>query len=364
MQSNLNHQTYKFVDEKDADASAWVFTNPKEGMTKVHIKLPELRPHELRIKVTFTGLCHTDIHTVREDWGKCTYPIAPGHEVVGEVTQVGSDVKDFNIGDKVGFGVRRQACGSCRACTTGLEQCCSSPDLEQRPTYGPKFWGGYASHMQQPADWFFKVPAGLPENKIPPLFCAGITTYAPIAKFAKPGQEVAVLGIGGLGHMAVQYAKAWGCKVTAFTSSKGKEEFIKGLGADRVVVSTPETLQQEAKKFDLILNTLPSTEDLDPYLRLTALAGTFVQMGIPAHANKPKMNPGILVSSHINFTGSLIGTRKETYEMLEFSAKHNIIPMCEEFEYDKFPEAFERLENGKPIFRCVVDASHAHNHSH
>ena len=245
----LTHPTYQLASENQADASAWIFTDPKKGMTKVHIKFPELKPNELRIKVTYTGLCHSDLHTVRQDWFPCPYPIAPGHEVVGVVTKVGSSVTKFRIDDRVGFGCNRESCGKCKLCKSGCEQLCFTinTQLEQSLTYGPKYWGGYASHMQQPADWFFKLPSGLPENKIPPLFCAGITLYTPIAKYAKPGNEVAVLGIGGLGHLGVQYAKAWGCKVTAFTSSKGKEELIKKLGADRVVVGTAETCKQEAE---------------------------------------------------------------------------------------------------------------------
>ncbi len=360
MQSNLTHPTYQFVSEKEANASAWIFTSPTEGMTKVHIKLPDLKPNELRIKVTYTGLCHSDLHTVRQDWGPCPYPIAPGHEVVGEVTQIGSDVTNLRIGDRVGFGCLREACGTCGPCVQNAEQLCNSTQIEQQYTYGPKFWGGYASHMQQPAEFFFKLPPNLPENKIPPLFCAGITLYAPIARFAKPGQNVAVLGIGGLGHMGVQYAKAWGCNVTAFTSSKDKEEFIKKLGADRVVVTSLETLQQEAGKFDLILNTLPSNDDLGTYILLTAKLGTFVQLGVPPTATSASFNPALLLFRHINFTGSLVGSRKETAEMLEFSAKHNIVPLCEEFDYEKFPEAFDRLENGRPIFRCVVNVNHTH----
>jgi len=361
MQANLTHQTYKFVSEQEADASAWVFTDPKQGMTKVHVKLPEVRPHEIRIKITYTGLCGTDLKHVRGEWGPSPYPVAPGHEVVGEITHIGSDVKDLKVGDKVGYGPIRESCGKCKACLGGVEQLCRAPSQEQHGTYGPKFWGGYASHMQQPADWCFKIPANLPESKIPPLFCAGVTAYAPIARYAKAGQEVAVLGIGGLGHMAVQYAKAWGCKVTAFTSTAGKEEFIKNLGADKIVVTSPETLKQEAGKFDLVLNTLPDTADFRSLIMLASVLGTFVQLGMPAIGKQACFNPILLAMNHVNFTGSGAGSRKEIAEMLEFSAKHNIVSVCEEFDFEKFPEALDKLENGKPIFRCVVDATHCHH---
>ena len=336
----LTHETYTFVSQKKADASAWVFTDPTKGMRKVHIKFPEIKPNELRIQVTYTGLCHSDLHVVRQDWFPCTYPIAPGHEVVGVVTKVGSSVTKFKIGDRVGFGCNREACGKCKACKNNCEQLCFvlNPQLEQAFTYGPKFWGGYSSHMQQPADWFFKLPSNLPENKIPPLFCAGVTTYTPVAKYAKKGDEVAVLGVGGLGHMAVQYAKAWGCKVTAFTSSKSKEEFIKKLGADRVVVGNAETYKQEAGKFDVVLNSLPDSEDFNQYIGLTAPLGTFVQLGLPKFSKPANINPASVIFGHIKFTGSMTGSRRDIEDMLAFSAKHNIVPLCEEFDYKNFPK--------------------------
>jgi len=285
--------------------------------------------------------------------------MCPGHEILGVVTHVGADVKDFKIGEKVGFGCQRQACGTCDNCNAGFEQLCSA-SMEQKFTYGPKFWGGYSTAVQHPYDFFFKIPEGLPDAQIPPLFCAGVTTYAPIARHAKAGQEVAVLGIGGLGHMAVMYAKAWGCKVTAFTSSKDKEEFIKKLGADRVVIANEETYKQEAGKFHLVLNTLPTGDHLNALVGLTKALGHFIQLGAPS-ADKPiQFNPSQLIFGHINFTASLIGSRKEIREMLDFSAKHKIVPMCEIFDFADFPKAFDRLEHGRPQFRCVVDSTKAY----
>ena len=357
--TKLSHSTYKFVDEKEAYAFAWIFIDAKSPMKKVAIKLPELKPNEIRAKVVYVGLCHSDLHLVRGDWGFCPYPIAPGHEIVGEITNLGSDVKDFKVGETVGFGCQRECCGQCEPCKTTADNLCTSKNLEQKYTYGPKYWGGYATSFQQPADFFFKLPKGLPLERVPPLFCAGITTYAPIARYAKPGQEVAVLGIGGLGHMAVMYAKAWGCKVTAFTSSKDKEKFIKDLGADRVVVSNEETFKQEAGKFHLILNTLPSGTDFTPLVGLARVMGTFVQLGLPPGDKPVGMDIVPIVYHHIVFTGSGIGSRKEIREMLEFSAKHNIVPLCEGFDFEHFPQALDRLEHGRPIFRCVVDARNA-----
>jgi len=360
--SQLTHPTYKFVDDKEADAFAWVFVE-KETMKKVAFKFPELKANELRAQITYTGLCHSDAHTVRGEWGPTPYPIAPGHEIVGVVTHVGSEVENFKVGDKVGFGCQRECCENCEFCKLTFDQFCVG-ESDQKFTYGPKYWGGYATAIQHPAKFYFKLPDNLPEERIPPLFCAGVTTYAPVARYAKPGQEVAVLGIGGLGHMAVQYAKAWGCNVTAFTSSKGKEQFIKDLGADRVVVTSPETLKEEASKYHLVLNTLPAGDQLTSWVSLTRNLGTFCQLGAPAVGVPIHFNPSVLIFGQINFVGSLIGSRKEVEETLAFSSKHNIVPLCEQFDFEHFPEAYDKLLNGRPIFRCVVDATKAHPHHH
>jgi len=355
--TQLTHPTYKFVDEKEADAFAWIFTDEKSPMKKIAFKFPEIKPNEVRAKVLYSGLCHSDLHTVKEHWGPAGYPIAPGHEIVGVVTHIGSEVKNFKVGDTVGFGCQRDCCEKCERCTNNFEQLCRDISFEQLLTYSKLYWGGYATSIQHPEKFYFNIPKELPLEKVPPIFCAGITTYAPVARYAKPGQEVAVLGIGGLGHMAVQYAKAWGCKVTAFTTSKDKEKFIKDLGADRVVIANEETFKQEAGKFHLVLNTLPSGDNLSSLVSLTRILGTFVQLGAPPVDKPTPIVTQILIFNHINFTGSLTGSRKEIRELLEFSAKHNIVPLCETFDYEDFPKAFDHLENGKPLFRCVVDSS-------
>lgn len=351
----LSHPTYKIVDESQADAIAWAFVD-KENMKRLPFKFPPIKPHEARAKVTHTGLCHSDCHVVREEWGPRVRPIAPGDEIVGIITEVGSEVKDLKVGDKVGFGAQRECCGECEFCQDSHENLCKGK-IEQYATYGSKYWGGYASHIQQPAGFYFKVPENLPEDKIPPLFCAGVTTYVPIARFAKPGQEVAVLGIGGLGHLAVKFAKAWGCRVTGFTSSPDKEKFILELGADRVVVTTPENLKAETGKYHLVLNTLPDGQDLNEHLTLTKSLGTFCQLGAPPLSKTTAFRPAQFLYNQINYAGFLLGSRKEVREMLEFCGKHNIVPICEHFDFEEFPEAYDKLLNGKPHFRCVVNAT-------
>ena len=361
MQS-LSHPTYKFVSEKEADAIAWVFVDT-ENMKRVPIQFPPLKPTEARAKVTYTGLCHTDCHIVRNEVGPVVHPIAPGHEIAGVITEVGSEVQDLKVGDRVGFGAQRDCCDQCEFCLDKDDHLCQGK-LEQLQTYGDIYWGGYASHIQHPAKFFFKLPKNLPEEKVPPLFCAGVTMYSPISKYAKPGQEVAVLGIGGLGHLGVMYAKAWGCKVTAFTSSKDKEAFIKKLGADRVVVTSPETMKAEAGKFHLVLNTLPSGDDLNSQVLLVRPKGTLCQIGAYDFSKPSLFLAPLLMFGEINFVGTRIGSRKTVKEMLEFSEKHNIVPLCEEFDFEEFPKAYDRLVNGKPHFRCVVNAKDAFSNHH
>lgn len=248
-------------DPKDADACGWGFYDyDLDKIEKIYFKFPALGDDELRINITYAGLCHTECHIVHGDWWKRkNAPIIPGHEIIGDVTHVGKNVKDFQIGDKVGFGVFRDYCGNCRRCKRGDDHRCETVD--HILTYGEKYWGGYATHLQQPAKLFFHIPKELkelPEEHLAPLMCAGITTFNPVAKHCKPGQNVAVLGIGGLGHMCIKYAKAWGCNVTAFTQSKDKIDLIKKLGADKVVVTTDlDAFKKEAKQHDVVLNNIP-----------------------------------------------------------------------------------------------------------
>lgn len=351
------HPTYTIVtDPKEADAVGWGFhTNDVSKPAKVYFKFPEMKSDELRIKVHYAGLCYSEVHTVREDWGPIkNRPIIPGHEIAGEVTHVGADVSDFKVGDIVGFGCFRDHCGECRPCKKSHNNHCQA-NLPQRFTYGELFWGGYATGVQHPAKWFYKIPSGLDLNKVAPLFCAGITLFAPIARHCKKGDRVAVNGLGGLGHLGLMYAKAWGCHVTCLTTSKDKIDLCKQLGADEVVITTEPGAWDKVKgSFDVLLNTV-SHSDTDTFNKLTAAVdalGTYVQLG---GAVQPiEFRTMSLLFGQKNLTGSLVGSYKETVEMLEFSDKHHILPMTEEFSFDDFPKAWDLLVNGKPKFRCVV----------
>jgi len=357
MESSDKHPTYTIVkDSKEADAVGWGFYTPDvKKMEKIYFKFPELGDDELRIKTHYAGLCYSEVHTVSGDWGPMTTkPIIPGHEIAGEVEKIGANVKDFKVGDKVGFGCYRDFCEQCKYCKRGDDNFCSGP-LKQKYTYGPFYWGGYATHVQHPAKLFFKIPDTLDLGKVAPLFCAGVTLYNPISKYAKKGDNIAITGLGGLGHMGVKYGKAWGCHVTVFTTSKDKIQLCKDLGADEVVVTKEEgAFKKNAGKYDVVLNTIHDLDQqmFDDYTSLIAPQGTFVQLGAPMTEIKWKM--GTLVFNEAKFVGSQVGPKHTVQEMLEFSAKHNILPMVEEFSFEDFPKAWDKLINGKPFFRCVV----------
>ena len=348
------HELYKHQkEEKNADAVAWCYTSAQHFERFPYVQ-PTLLEDEVRVFVLYTGLCQSDSHFGRSKWGPANYPIAPGHEIIGEVEQVGTNVKEFKKGDKVAFGTMRDCCNTCKQCTTGKEPLCRDTTLDKL-TYG-KHWGGYSTHMQQPASHFFKIPENLDLQKSAPLLCAGITVYNPIKQYIKPGMKTAVIGIGGLGHLAVKFLTKMGHECTGVTSSMDKEKFIKSLGAtDVMTMSNKEMYAKHAGKYDLIVNTIPVAGDFDKYLSLLGPNGTMIQVGAPDISEKMTFSPFILFVNELKMVGSLVGSRGDIVEMLEFCQKNDIYPIVEEYSFENFEKALERLENGKPIFRCVVN---------
>jgi uncharacterized zinc-type alcohol dehydrogenase-like protein len=354
MKENYEHKLYTHCEEKDADAVAWAFVN-KEKMVKFPFKFPPIAANEVRANILYTGLCHSDVMTVREHWGPAMFPIAPGHEIIGEVSLVGSDVKDFKKGDLVAFGTVRDSCGKCRYCKKDREELCR--DVEEHYTYG-YHWGGYATALQQPASHFFHLPPNFKIEKGAPLLCAGITTYYPMKKFLKDGMNTAVIGIGGLGHIAIKFLKKLGHEVTAFTTSPNKIDMIKKeLGADHVVISTDEKQMKEvADKFDFIINTLPTRDGLEKYINTLCGEGIFAQVGMPpVNACSFNLDAFTLVVKEAVFVGSNVGPNWCINQMLPLCAEKDIYPIVEEFSFEDFPKAFDKLENGRPHFRCVVN---------
>lgn len=314
---------------------------------------------DVEFKVQFCGVCHSDVHTARGDWGTVEYPCVTGHEIVGEVTRVGSDVTKHKVGDKVGVGCLVNSCGTCAPCKDGLEQYCSAGPVwtysSVDPVDGTDTKGGYSTVMVAPEHFVISLPHELSLAEAAPLLCAGITMYSPLMHWnTAPGMKVGIVGLGGLGHMGVKYAKAMGAYVGVITSSPSKVDAAKHYGADEVVVSSSEQDMQQAKrKFDLIIDTIPSTHDLKPYMDLLNVNGTIVLVG-PINP-MPGFHGNDVMNGRKSIAGSGIGGIKETKEMLEFSAKHGIVPDIEVITMQDINAAWDALASKQMSHRYVID---------
>ena len=357
MDSTTNqHALYKHADSiENADAVAWCFT-AKDKFEQYPFTFPQLKSDEIKANVLYAGLCLSDSLSGRSCWGNANYPLAPGHEIIAEVSEVGADVQGFKKGDKVAFGTMRNICQSCKYCQKGREPLCSGLEASEKFTYG-KYWGGYATQLQQPALLFFKLPQNLNLQKASPLLCAGITVYTPIKRYLEKGDKCAVIGIGGLGHLAVQFLAKKGHQVTGVTASDNKTELIKSLGATDVLnINDKEQLKEHLGKYDFVLNTAPvGSSILGEYVKLCAPAAKFIQVGVPHVAENMIISFMPVVMKEVKIIGSLVGNREDIREMLELCAKEDIYPMVEEFSFEEFDKALDRLENGRPTFRCVVN---------
>lgn len=359
MSEHIQHPVYKNINQKEGETEGWAFLNAKD-FKKINFSMPDLGETEVRGKILYSGLCHSDVLTGRALWGDVLYPLSAGHEGVAEVIEVGSKVDKLKKGDIFLVGCFRNNCGSCHQCSDTYDNLCTGLEPAQKYTYG-LYYGTYSSHIQLEQNWAIKAPEGLDLPNAAPLMCAGITTYAPIARYGKKGRKCAVLGVGGLGHMAVQYASKLGMEVTAFVSDLKSEEFVKGLGATHVVNWVSGDLEALKGSFQLLVNTLPimpTPQQLEALVSTLEPNGDFVQLGVPNQAALFSVAPAAFVTSNISIHGSLVGSKKETEEMLEFSLKHGVKVLCEHFKFDEFDKALDKLENGKPIFRCVVDFCH------
>nr|WP_276592212.1 NAD(P)-dependent alcohol dehydrogenase [Nocardioides lijunqiniae] len=312
------------------------------------------------IDIQYAGICHSDIHTVNGDWGPQPFPVVPGHEIVGVVSEVGSDVTRHQVGDRVGVGCMVNSCGECVNCRNGDEQYCVDGMVG---TYavtdrdGTTTQGGYSTHVVVDADYVLSVPDGLDPAAAAPLLCAGITTYAPLRHWnAGPGKKVAVVGLGGLGHMAVKIAHALGAEVTVLSQSLKKQEDGLRLGADDYfATSDPDTFEQLAGRFDLIVNTVSASIDISAYLGLLAVDGTLVNVGAPA--DPLPVQAMSLISGRRSFAGSMIGGIALTQEMLDFCAEHGLGAEVEVIAADQVNEAYERVLASDVRYRFVIDTS-------
>jgi len=316
-------------------------------------------PHDVVIDIHYCGVCHSDIHQARDEWGGAAFPMVPGHEIAGKVSKIGDKVTRYKVGDAVGVGCFTDSCRKCSACKDKHEeQYCeqgstltyNGKDKEGNPTYG-----GYSTQIVVDENYVLKIPANLPLDKAAPLLCAGITTYSPLRTWnVKAGDKVAVVGLGGLGHMAVQLAAAMGAEVTVFSTSKKKQADALRLGAKNFAITTESnTFTQYANYFDLMINTASGNTDMNQYLGLLKLDGTMVIVGVPEKPAVLSAFPLILRRRRI--AGSLIGGIKETQEMLDFCGKHNIVSDIELIPMDKINEAFERVVKSDVHYRFVID---------
>jgi uncharacterized zinc-type alcohol dehydrogenase-like protein len=318
------------------------------------------RPDDVVVDILYCGVCHSDIHTARNEWGGSRYPVVPGHEIIGRVASVGDKVTKFKVGDMVGVGCMVDSCQHCDACHQGLEQYCEEVPTftynsldrhDQRPTYG-----GYSERIVSSEKFVLRIPDGVDPKAAAPLLCAGITTWSPLRhwKIGK-GHKVAIVGLGGLGHMGLKFAKAMGADVTLFTRSPDKEKEARRLGADHVVLSTdPKQMQAVGRSFDFILDTVPHQHDLNPYLATLKLDGIHVLVGLVEPIDPP-MHAGGLIFGRRSVAGSLIGGIPETQEMLDFCAKHGIGSDIEMINIQDINEAYARMLKSDVRYRFVID---------
>lgn len=318
-----------------------------------------LRPNDVAIEILYSGICHTDVHQAHNDWGFSHYPLVPGHEIIGQVTAVGADVKKYQVGDKVAVGCMVDSCQACDQCQHGEEQFCRegmtqtycSPD---RIT-GEMTYGGYSKHIVVREEFVLSVPASLDLSRAAPILCAGVTTFSPLRHYnVGPDRRVGVVGLGGLGHMAVKLAKAMGATVTVLTHSANKVAAAKDLGADHVVVmSEQEAVNKAQNSLDFIIDTIPVKHDINPYISLLDIKGTLVVVGQVGLLEEPNFMPMVLGNRRV--AGSVIGGIAQTQEVLDFCAKHNIHPECEMIAMAEINEAFSRLQKSDVPHRLVID---------
>ncbi|UZX01232.1 NAD(P)-dependent alcohol dehydrogenase [Arthrobacter sp. CDRTa11] len=324
------------------------------------IERRDVGPHDVLIEIKYAGICHSDIHTVRGDWGPQQYPLAPGHEIAGIVTEVGAEVTKHAIGDRVGVGCMVNSCRECANCLKGEEQYCLNGMIG---TYGAEdrdgtvTQGGYSTHVVVTEDFVVRIPEGLDLAAAAPLLCAGITTFSPLRRWgAGPGKKVAVVGLGGLGHMAVKLASAMGAEVTVLSQSLKKQEDGLRLGADSYYATNdPATFELLAGTFELIINTVSASIDISAYLQLLTLDGALVNVGAPAEPLP--VNAFALIMGRRSFAGSMIGGIRETQEMLDFCAEHGLGAEIEVIPASKINDAYERVLASDVRYRFVIDTS-------
>ena len=336
-------------------------TESKEAdLKEMNIERREATPKDVEIEILFCGVCHSDLHTARNDWGGTKYPAVPGHEIVGRITKVGSEVSKFKVGDLAGVGCIVDSCGTCESCKQDLEQYCQTGFVG---TYNGKdehlgghTFGGYSQKVVVDADHVLRIPENLDLAAVAPLLCAGITTWSPLRHWnVGSNSKVAVVGLGGLGHMAIKLAKGLGAEVTLFSRTPGKSEDAKQLGADHVVISTDkEQMKSVSGKFDVIIDTVPYDHDVNPYISTLTINGTHVLVGYLGGLENI-INTVPMIMGRKSVAGSVIGGIAETQEMLDFCGEHNIVSEIEIIKMQEINDAYERMLKSDVRYRFVID---------
>ncbi|MCT1578760.1 NAD(P)-dependent alcohol dehydrogenase [Oceanobacillus kimchii] len=341
-------------------AKARAVDGPHQLFHATEIKRRNLDSHDVLIEIKYSGICHSDIHTAHGEWGEVNYPLVPGHEIAGVVSDVGPEVTKYKAGDRVGVGCMVDSCGECENCRRGEEQYCHQGNIQTYggvDKYGEPTQGGYSTHIVVTEDFVLRIPDNIELDVAAPLLCAGITTYSPLNHWnAGPGKKVAVVGMGGLGHMAVKIAHAMGAEVTVLSRTLNKKEDGLEFGAENYyATSEQETFEKLAGSFDLIINTVSAKLDMDAYFSLLNLDGALVNVGAPAEPLS--VNVFSLIGHRRSFAGSLIGGIRETQEMLDFCAEHHIVPKIEVISADQIDEAYKRVLDSDVKYRFVIDVS-------
>jgi uncharacterized zinc-type alcohol dehydrogenase-like protein len=341
-----------------ATVSAYAATSATDPLTKITITRRDIGPHDVAIEIKYAGICHSDIHIVKSEWGPANYPVVPGHEIAGVVTEVGPEVTKYQVGDNVGVGCYVDTCRECSSCQAGLQQYCKRGTI---PTYngvgrdGQPTLGGYSGAIVVDENYVLRVPEGVSLDAAAPLLCAGLTLYSPLRHWnAGPGKRIAVIGLGGLGHMGVKLGTAMGADVTVLSQSLKKMEDGLRLGASHYyATSDPDTFRNLVGSFDLILNTVSANLDLGAYLQLLDVDGTLVELGLPEHPMQVPVFP--LAKGRRSLAASYIGGIPETQDMLKFCADNDIRPEIELVQPDYINEAYERVLASDVRYRFVID---------
>ncbi|WP_379965260.1 NAD(P)-dependent alcohol dehydrogenase [Epilithonimonas sp. UC225_85] len=335
---------------------------PENDLELMTIERREIQPEDVEIEILYCGVCHSDLHTARNDWGGSKYPVVPGHEIVGRVTKVGNDVSKFKIGDLAAVGCMVDSCKTCSSCQQDLEQFCENGftgtyNGKDKYQAGPHTFGGYSESVVVDQHYVLKVPENLDLAAVAPLLCAGITTWSPLKHWnVNENSKVAVVGLGGLGHMAIKLAKGLGAEVSLFSRTPGKTDDAKKLGADHVIISTDdEEMKSVFNKFDLIIDTVPYEHDINPYMNTLTVNGTLVLVGFIGEFEQNAVSTRPMIYKRRSVAGSLIGGIKETQEMLDFCGENNIVSEIEIIKMQDINEAYERMLKSDVKYRFVID---------